>query len=426
MDYMKYLVPYKGVCYVCKSTTAPFFCRCHMVSYCTLSHENEHRPEHKEICDAVMVLLKGKEHINTEEITSEQWLSLKLYYMHSVSSILGRELRMEEKQMFMFLEACAICHRQDSLSRCTKCLCVMYCSAHRSYTPNYEHDCKSLKLAFELDKLAPEWVGTYGYVDIYKDLTEEKNFTNMAQFLTDHSRSGLYEGITDHSVIISQSDFVTEPLTLYFTMEKLNYVPSSNNILIHIIAESYRDIRSLESWQILLRLMPSLPQSLIIVAIGPAIKHDDHRVIRYHDQSSNKPKMLMLNTSAMSYQTYVRTGNLQKPDFIIGFHASICNYNYAPNLFKETTISWVPLIPALVEQNCPCILTFGKQDVKNEFMRIERTKHVYWGENPFKSERPYREFRTERVCYRNEYLIIFENLTSASIFVTNNSCCLLV
>lgn len=430
MDNVEYFVCYPGACCVCKSMRGIYSCeKCHMVKYCKKTHQNQHWPQHREICNAILCVLKGKEYMNIEDITSEQWLSIKLYYMQSVSNILGRQLRTSEKQMFMFPDACIICHRQNCLYSCSNCPCVSYCTNHTNYYYS-DHQCKITRLAFDLDiqYVAARCADSHGYVNIYKDLTEQKSFINIREFFKVHGYPGLYD-FFNNDVLLLQSDIITDPLTLYFSMKMMKYTPSSNCIVVHIITATFEDTYSLESWQILLPLMAqfaSLPSIVMIIAIGPAIKHNSCRTFSYFDRKTSKSTLLKLNTRAMSYYIYVRIGDYQKPDFIMGFHASVCNYNYAPNLFKETKIPWMPLIPALVDQNCPCILTFGEQDVKNEFARIEQTKHVYWGKNPFRSIRPCREFRTEGICHRNEYLIICNNLTSNSVFVNNNSCYLLV
>lgn len=214
-------------------------------------------------------------------------------------------------------------------------------------------------------------------------------------------------------------------MTIYFVMKKMRYFLSQEDLIVHIIGSSEIDEKSVDMWQILLHLIPSL-KSLTITLVGRNLKESKSCNATYfvhHSNAMRKYKCFVKNHLSMSYHDYRRVKGFQKPSSVVGFNAVLLDYSNADENFPYNMVTCMELQKPLPRQNCPYILTFDTLYVSTLKEKLDKTEHIFYEQNPFASLRPYRDMNPNRICWSCKSVILFNKIDSYSVFVTLRNRC---
>ncbi|TGZ37642.1 uncharacterized protein [Temnothorax longispinosus] len=408
-DYTKFF--YATMCHVCKrfgdGVSLKRCSNCKMISYCSKEHQKQHWKQHKPLCKAIQDALLDYNMDYRGETTNE-WAERKMAFAKLVSSRLGRRLHVDEKQMIYFPKECLVCHEWKSLKSCQKCA-ASFCQIHKN-NPDHWDICAPLHLCLGIDLIEIGEIPEHKlpYFDL-QDNPCASTFQNMRDFIkanwiTQADSEVLYTVAED-----KLSKRLTGPLTLFYAVQRLNYVPKSKGlVVVHVIGANVIDQAFL--WEVFLEVMvetlkSDIELSVKIVMIGPGLKDkfvpsrtDDfigaEMSYEYHD---------------VSYEKYVRSPSFIKPNLIIGFNVSIGEKDDNKEISAAS-------IHALARQSCPFVLAFTLVQCLHIGMSKINTilgkevDYLYSGKNPFACCRPYRGFGC--VKYTNQYVVIYQSLCS--------------
>ncbi|XP_014475074.1 PREDICTED: uncharacterized protein LOC106744657, partial [Dinoponera quadriceps] len=239
---------------------------------------------------------------------------------------------------------------------------------------------------------------------------ENKLFTDMSTFHKQYFQGNIsrnYWTYADYAF----TDFVTGPLTLLHSLQCVNLVKPIKELhtyVIHIIDAKYVDRYNFPSWELFLHFIRRNGK-LIIVMVGLELPDEtsNSEICRI---CVNSGKKLVLESVHMLYHDYVTSSAYRRPTIVIGFHAEL-KYLDARRKYLE----------AIRAQNCSLLLT-SKSKIKMEEHLTEIrdvlgefVKPLLETENKFRSHRPYRDFDTNYVFYRNAFLIIYKNLHNSNM-----------
>lgn len=382
-----------SVCHVCKLATNLRKCSsCYMISYCSENHMLLHRPQHIEICNAI---LKIKHNIlDSTNMTLNRWIIFKLDYLRRIKEEVRRRLQPYEEQMFLYPESCWSCYCRTSLTEICKECYFAQCSSH--VLLYHEDICMFLKNCFYLDK-------QYAIHDIEKNRIPKKfmsvsldEYYNIKLFVMSLIQCDLNKwDINEYSY----TDAFSRPLTLFHGFQRRNlshYLETKGNFVVHIITGYFTDTFSLSAWEILLHQLKK-NTNLIIVMIGPEAQDIS--------RTYNPPKSLQYECIRMLYYDYASSTLYKKPNVIIGFNAQLC---------MDTTTT--EIIKALQSQHCPLLLTAVSQSKARKNTNVienvlgKSLTPIFSGINKFRSYRPYRAYESTYIFFPNNHLTIYSNL----------------
>ncbi|XP_077254734.1 uncharacterized protein LOC143893349 [Temnothorax americanus] len=380
-----------------------------MISYCGQVHQKQHWKLHKPLCKAIQDVMRDDSMDYCGETTHE-WVRKKLIFMKVVSYRLGRDLNMDEIQMFNFPRECLVCYEQNaqSLKDCEKCV-ASFCKNHVNGT-EHKNICASLELRFRSDLLSVREEMNLPDIRCYlRYVTDEGKFQNMKDFINAYWNIPTDSKWSRKIWIDQHSLHLTRPLTLFHAMRLLNYVPKSKAIVIHVVGACYLDEISLVGWEVLPRLIgTAMPVTIIMIGLELELKiHPEYVCNCMLPENKN----LKFDFCDMLYENYVRSPSFVKPDLVVAFDLSIQVHELGSS--KET---WAPSIKLIAKQNCPFILTcctlhnFKKKLDKISTMLGRKVNYLYSGENPFAGLSPFRNVAPENVHYVNQYIVIYRSL----------------
>ncbi|XP_011149384.1 uncharacterized protein LOC105189153 isoform X2 [Harpegnathos saltator] len=372
--YNKFFHP--NICHVCKFNGIVKMCnKCYMISYCSEEHKKLHAREHEDICKIIVKSLNANPEWFTRSIPLKDWIESKKKLLNLVKVHLQRELLPYEVQMFMCAKSCFTCQKQIDLLCCTGCYSVNYCVDHvkEYHEYHYINNCKQLALSLNLDIADINFSFDEDIMQKFLNFPDDqKPFDNMLSFFAQYilkvdrrNRSWTHEDYIS-------SDYISGPLTIYNGMKKANlhldkliFERPAYTCIIHIIAANIVDRKSLPAWELLLHYLEKTVETLIIIMIGPELQ------------------------SEFGFQ----------PDFKTG--------------------TWSRCLLALQTQRCPLLLTAKSQIEMNENMseiyevlkKTEKDLNATFSDlNEYCALRPYRDFDTNNLFFRNEYMLILKNL----------------
>ncbi|XP_071556492.1 putative protein MSS51 homolog, mitochondrial [Temnothorax nylanderi] len=424
-DYNKFF--YATMCHVCKrfgdGVRLPRCGNCRMISYCGQEHQKQHWKQHKPLCKAIQEALQEHD-FNDRGKDSEDCDERKLIFMMLVSRKLGRHLKKDETQMFKFPKECLICHEKDDklLEVCQKCA-ASFCKNHKDGT---EHGdiCAPLELCLCTGLFSIVEGNKPSDVDL-QHISCTSTFQNMKDFIKTFGNIQTFENIqtispTDSEILYNilaakQSEHLTRPLTLFYAVRLLNYVPKSNDLVVHVLGANIVEETTLTGWKVLPRLI-GIAIPVKIIMIGPELTRKlnlSHTCESCDNCMSREKKCLTLEFHDVLYENYVCSSSFVKPDLVVGFNLDIHEHELGSS--EET---WAPSIKLIAEQNCPFILSsltrhaFKKQTDKISTILDKEIDYLYNGKNPFASLSPFRNVAPEYVLYMNQYLSIYKSLCS--------------
>ncbi|KAL6256322.1 hypothetical protein P5V15_012439 [Pogonomyrmex californicus] len=371
------------MCHICKRFGYDVHLKrcgdCRMITYCSQQHQ-------KVIQDVL------RDHpMESYGVSSEEWEEIKVNFMLLLCFKLKRRLKLYEMQMIHFLRECIVCHERGSqlLEDCQNSFSIR--------TSN------SLRLCLHLDLLNMNKKSQLLDLHYLQCVSNTDIFQDMNEFINSYA-----------NVQTQHSQYFTRPLMLFYAMKILDYIPKCNkDLIVHVVAVNFIEENTGETWEVLLHLIRKI-MSLIIVMIGPELKHKTSlETISVCSNCMLQRKVLLLEFHDVLYENYVHSPSFVKPDLVIGFNAGI--QEKEPESAAET---WMPSIRILAEQNCPFILTcYVREEVKHEIDRIntileKKVDYLYCGKNLFACLRPYRVYGCEQVFYQNQYIIIYRSFYS--------------
>ncbi|XP_032682840.1 uncharacterized protein LOC116849622 isoform X4 [Odontomachus brunneus] len=124
---------HENICHVCKKVNNGSFISCNlcdMISYCTPEHSLMHRPQHMQICEYIIRVLRENKIRRDCALSLFKWIQLRQQFLSSIKKWIPRKLKLYEEQMILFAKSCSICHRQINLEHCQTCYSDYYCSEH--------------------------------------------------------------------------------------------------------------------------------------------------------------------------------------------------------------------------------------------------------------------------------------------------------
>ncbi|XP_032668992.1 uncharacterized protein LOC116843073 isoform X2 [Odontomachus brunneus] len=370
-----------NVCHICKSKDQDqlILCQCGMISYCTEEHKMQHRPQHKEICGLIKLLKTCLP--DTPSLFFDEWIETQQNFIEKLQIILTHKIKQYEVQMLMFEKICFICQKQYIFYTCEACLSISYCVDHvdQIYL-HYGATCTQLAISLDIDiilsKLKISEILSIQF-PIFSD--KEMFFTDMDSFCSQYyhkTRIHDYYCLDDYVF----TDYISSPLTLYSvlqTVKLFRLIKLMDTFVIHIIATDYVEKYNFPVWELFLHLL-NKKVKLVVVIIGPELQYEINEYqVCSHCKTANKK--LIIQFFPLLYHNYVHSINYRRPNIIIGFQA--------------------------------------------EFNHGTSIKPAFQARNKFASSRPYRDFDTGHVFYRNIYLIFYRNLKDSSNSTHFNSKC---
>ncbi|XP_071556744.1 putative protein MSS51 homolog, mitochondrial [Temnothorax nylanderi] len=326
-----------------------------------------------------------------------------------MESVASNQINNDYTELFFYATMCHVCKRFGDgvhLKSCGGCKMIAYCGQEhqKQHWKQHKSLCKAIQVVLRDDSMD------------YRGETTEKWADKKLSFMQlVSSRLGRDLNVTDSEMVYNiwaanSSEYLTRPLTMFYAVGLLNYVLEGTFLIIHLVGANYLEEATLWTWEIFLQLMETVT-SIMIVMIWPGLK-DKLDPSRTDDNFFVGNKSLFSEYHDVSYEDYVDSSKFIKPDLIVGFNPSIQEHELNN---KEI---WAPSIRALAKQNCPFILTFSKlrelEEGMNKMNTILGKELDYFGSgrNPFASCKPHRDFGSERVCYHNQYIIIYQSLCS--------------
>ncbi|XP_071556536.1 uncharacterized protein [Temnothorax nylanderi] len=409
---------YATVCHVCKGFGDGVLLKrcggCRMISYCGQEHQKQHWKLHKPLCRAIQDVLRDYSMDNPIITASSSGVTLekKVNFMLLISNKLGRQLTLEESQIFDFPRECLVCHERNaqSLKDCQKCV-ASFCQNHVNGI-EHKNICAPLELHFRSDLLFIRGETDFPDICCYlRHVTDKGKFQNMKDFINAYWNIPSDSEMLRNILIGQHSMYLTRPLTLFHAMRLLNYVPKSKAIVIHVVGANCVEEFGLIRWDVLPRLIGTV-MSVTIIMIGPELLKI-HRLSEYVCSNCllSENENLTFDFYDMLYENYARSPSFVKPDLVVGFDLYIHKYELGS---KEET--WAPSIKLIAKQNCPFVLTcrFSLQYIKKESDRINtilgrKVNYLYSGENPFAGLSPFRNIAPEFVLYMNQCIVIYRS-----------------
>ncbi|XP_014480851.1 PREDICTED: uncharacterized protein LOC106747642 [Dinoponera quadriceps] len=419
--YNKFFNP--NLCHVCKRSKATtggnselLPCEnCRMIFYCSEEHRSQHCIDHYDICLSICENLSKECNQVPYRVDLFVWISAKRKLMELVRSSLKRKLQPDEEQMLMCRKSCFICHRRDGLQHCTKCYGSCYCDEHAAVFRQLHHDanCKELLLMLNLDIVTMEPSATISNRVIAPNFPDPAIpcFDTVSFILgyvpCERKTWGMHKLWTNSDFIFS--DYISGPLTLYYGIQMANlmHLLVKSNFIVHVIAANAVDRDGLSAWELLLHLSHNIKR-ITVILIGPELSFTcvQHGICK---ACNARGQVFYYECHSLPYHKYMSCQLHHRPDVIIGFQANL-------NATLDNRATWDESLLALKTQNCPLFLTMRDADkAREDSHRIQdilstAVKPIFSIENIFRAFRPYRNFDTDFVFYRNVWLIYYKNL----------------
>lgn len=397
-----------NICHVCKSHNKGklITCdRCLMISYCCSLHKEMHFESHQLICITITKVTSEDEKWNTKRFDSlEEWIESQKEFRRIIQMDIARHLQLYEIEMFMCAKSCLICHRQINLKTCELCYSVNYCDDDTlEFRAQHSSNCYDLMLLLNLnietlkDDVHNLYLENYEFPDrlYFHDMTTfvdryiDAKRLRSGKALTRSNASWKME----HYVY---SDYVSGSLTLYEALtQPLSALVKEHQFIVHIIGGSIVDVNSLPAWEFLLHMFPSI-RKLYVVMIRPAVEFLSCEYGNLCATCISRHQKLYVQNVSESYRDYIKQMPFMRPSVIIRFQAVV-----------NVDTTWLKF---LLNTNCPLLLTSDsrhKADTVYRTMNTEGTGRLHYRGNKFRSFRPYRDYETGGVCYRNAYIITY-------------------
>ncbi|XP_051160609.1 uncharacterized protein LOC127281125 [Leptopilina boulardi] len=399
---------YPNECYVCGVTTSLRRCsRCHLISYCGEVHQKNDWTSHKTFCSVISMIMRINDlsHLyeNSKGFTSQKWIQERMNMIKHVSSLLDRNIQINEIQMLTFPRSCIVCHdtKQENLTNCPHCPLISFCKLH-SNTLRHNEECLKINACYNFE-IDCDNFRERAFTLIYKILdSQQMELLKKPTTIDDYLNQ-----ILDHSLNIDDkmkkylAAILAPSLTIFNSIEKLNYQPSTK-LTININTRDNLNTFP-QHWEILLHLLPNLKYLKII------LDNDDTITIR--DDVS-----LCKKCTTMKRKLITKTLNEENCDDFGKFDLSFFSNLNVPDNWD---IEWELVNNVWKLFNCPIIFMISTE-IQMKRLKNKLKHDNYWkqlicfdGSNDFAPATPYRSTDDWTIVEDKKYLLILN--TTASI-----------
>ncbi|XP_060517205.1 uncharacterized protein LOC132696410 [Cylas formicarius] len=400
---------YSSICNFCKQMGDLKKCSsCKICSYCSRQHQELDWKNHKVLCK---IIAQSNQSLQYNVRTFSELSNFQIKQSLFWQTRLGRPLKPDESQMWMFPQVCAVCFTRANLRPCEICFNAFYCSEEhkRKHTPLHNQFCKLLYLAMQVDTYCfsggtPNKIRFKGPVgvqslpktadDFVKDLTDI-NFVNERQYILDCD-----EIMCGATILYG----LEQSLKLY------NMKLLMDSISIHFIGASNFELHLnwLYIFELLLHWLENLKEIRIFL-FGPDMKNANFDFMIFQQLVCNfcqtKIKCLTMETFTGLYHERIRDCN--RPNIVIAFNSGLHEFEGSENDLWQSTLQSIKCWEA------PLLLTAYTEDeiVKD----LEKLKNYFPMEvlcepkvNPFANKRPLRNWDRQNVpiFFVNGYVTI--------------------
>lgn len=399
---------YFGICHFCKneSENVKRCASCKTVAYCSKEHQKSDWNNHKQICKTIASSKRKK----IEKFSFEDWKDYRVSLQKAWTSVLNRELKPYECQMWMFPRACNVCYSTENLTDCAKCKNVTYCSHEHQEQDESNHElyCKELKLCMDIDRYLADDNG-YPRIEL-----KEKVFSDTEIFPEDIEKLlNLIEKekIYNEQILkrVLKADSVAPGAIILYAL-KISGVTQSlqDKLILHVIGSSSAE--GTTDWQIVSELIFHWIQKLneiTYIFIGPeAWDISTYRFNLCQTCRDNK-KNLKVKVYKQLYHEVI--DNVENPNLVMSFNSGLHEYE------GQNCDQWQRSIPVLIRNSrVPFVFTsYTEEEMLRDLQRIRDNfdtsiQILMCGKNPYASPRPIRDWCTENipVFYSSSYISI--------------------
>lgn len=417
-DYNKFFNP--NICHVCKSPNNGCLIPCDvccMIFYCCIQHKEMHLESHLPICTSMTKILKDMKW----NIATSFWALVPRTLIEIIQQNMGRNLEPYEIEMCMCAKSCFICHRQSDLQTCTICYSVNYCNDHKAdVIAQHTSSCRDLLLLLNINianidnRLGDSCLKNRKFVTF----PGKAPFHDMKMFIKGyigakfiHYKSIRNKSMRNKSKRVSwkmeyylYSDYVSDPMTLYYALmesDSLHLLQDNDKFVIHLIAGSSADVDSSQAWELLMHIFRKINE-LYVVTIRPEVDPESGECYNLCYKCRLFKQKLYVENVSKPYHEYVDTASYKQPNIIIGFQIQL-------NVEGTRAVS----LAAILARNCPLLLTAKSQNKADENINkiheiVATTRNAPLSkENKFRSYKPYRDYKTGGIYYRNSYFTMY-------------------
>ncbi|EFN90103.1 hypothetical protein EAI_16099 [Harpegnathos saltator] len=370
-------------------------------------HEESHSP----MCAAIERFTSFRPEWNTLCYNLEEWTKFRKALMTLIRLEIRRDLKSYEVEMLMCAKACLICKRQIDLRTCIVCYSSNYCRDHElAFTMLHKPRCEGLLLLLNINvaTMYSNICTSYpAFLKFARFPDKADSFHDMRAFVNGYivprsNRKNLTSKWRLNYYVYSE--YVSGPLTLHHAFEELSslcLLQIDHKCVVHLVAPDVVDIEGAPAWELLLHLLNVISR-LYVVMIRPDIDLISGERNNLCRKCSARGRKLYVENVSESYQDYVSSASYKQPNVIVGFQVEF-----------NDKVTWLKSLSAILAQKCPLILTTNSENQSMEIVdKVSAAAGVtrklfLFIKNKFQGCRPYRDYETGGVFYRNSNLIIF-------------------
>ncbi|XP_032678665.1 uncharacterized protein LOC116847620 [Odontomachus brunneus] len=400
-----------NICHVCKRSNNGNLISCNMccmVYYCNDKHRRAHYIQHKELCEHLTQFLREKREWGNIRYSHSEWVQDRKEFLDTIETYLLRKLKPYEKQIIIFAKSCIHCHQQNNLNYCLECYSENYCIEHlQEFKDQHTSKCEVLKSCINLDI---RYLSFGSFTNNFPSVNVTLLSNDMKEFIIQFVRHSTLKAIEYWAFDdYYYSDYVSNPLTLYYGLNATDLLNSSTTgcvYVIHVIAANYLDLLYVKAWELFLHCFHRI-QELIVIVVGPEleIKSSD---VKLCEHCQLHKKMFNFESYSMSYANYIYNDSYKQPNVIMGIHVDFSNEKTSLTFMLKSRNNNNNIYPWLLTTKSKDIARLN-MEIMEEFLGIP-VKSIHSVKNKFASFKPWRDFETSYVSYRNKYVTIYDYL----------------
>ncbi|XP_004924387.2 nuclear-pore anchor-like isoform X1 [Bombyx mandarina] len=414
-------------CLVCKKdliqTRVPCK-RCNLVFYCSKEHCSVDGLQHKDLCNAIKIILKFKDspHIysDAQGVVGHNYRLLRMEMILACEKELKRRLVPWEQEALLYPRMCADvwCRKweQDALKDCERCGQMSYCANSPDHLPkSHQRWCKSYSLYQKL----VTYQQTKGRLDLKMPTRVMSGLYQIPDNMNEVLAS-MYEEKIDMSDIqyAALTQIATAPLTALYSYQLYrNASPTTNginkntNFTIHVVgAELQFEADMLNKWEVFfLHLRPEVKE-LKVVLIGTELNPGNlplellEKTRMCADCRMNQRRLVLSFHDKTGYSEYKDTEDFILPDIVCAFNPAI----HRSSVYNGKD-PWPSTLTTITRLRIPFLVTAHTiTELQRDLVRIKECCEVkVTGDpkhNPFASVRPDRNFISD-----DEAPLLFKN-----------------
>ncbi|XP_032682838.1 uncharacterized protein LOC116849622 isoform X1 [Odontomachus brunneus] len=398
---------HENICHVCKKVNNGSFISCNlcdMISYCTPEHSLMHRPQHMQICEYIIRVLRENKIRRDCALSLFKWIQLRQQFLSSIKKWIPRKLKLYEEQMILFAKSCSICHRQINLEHCQTCYSDYYCSEHiQEFQGLHKPKCQHFTLYININIGA--FLCEFTESKFTNIIYQRKPFSDMNTFIGSYVNLRASVDIAAMNSKYFYCDYISGPLTFFHGIMNFGLYSLKRfetKYVIHMVALNVLEREYLNAWEILLHLLSPI-KDLTIVLVGPNFEQD-HYDIELCVSCKDRNAVIHVEIYNTFYHMYVAGPSFKIPNVIIELQADFNN---------EWTCSRSIFLSGI--RHCPLILTTTSAKKAEQNVSILKQiigsyiQPLYSAQNPLRSWRPWRDLETGSVYFRNHYVTVYRN-----------------